>query len=567
MKDGFDFHGVDIEAMAGSFGRWQIATQVGAQSGPWAVYWAGEKIEEDGFRDFSPVDVKRMYADLGAKGSFVEAHVNLTWPDSSAGVATASPDDILNVGWNRTFTTPQITDLEVVMPSFNIAVKATDTLTFSGISYYRNYKSNVVDGNLLDAEDCEEVADENGLPDPFAPGTLCSEEVEDGELEALRDAAGNPVNEDQVGEEPFGVIDNINQKAESWGGSVQAVEKQRVFGHGNQFLVGSSYDQGSVAYGTASEIGTIQPLYVVRGSGIFITEPDDFAPRNVAVDTKYFGVYFSDSFDITDEVTLTVGGRYNNAQIDLVDLSGNFPNITSSHEFSRFNPNAGLAYEFVPGISMYGGYSEANRAPTPAELACADPENPCPIESFLTDDPPLKQVVTDTWEAGFRGDNGGSNGHRFTWNAGLFRGVQHRRHSVRLVVGHGSRLLPQRRRHAPPGRRARRPVVERQAFALRRLQLRAGDVRDGQPDLVAEQPVRRPVRRRAGGGLHQRQAGRFHPGHSGESLQGRLRVLGHVQMEVRQRSDRGDGAVLPRRRGEPPAAAPRLRARRPAHLV
>ena len=53
---------------------------------------------------------------------------------------------------------------------------------------------------------------------------------------------------------------------------------------------------------------------------------------------------------------------------------------------------------------MYGGYAEANRAPTPAELACADPNNPCLIESFLTADPPLKQVVSRTFEAGLRGD-------------------------------------------------------------------------------------------------------------------------------------------------------------------
>ncbi len=423
MEDGFGFQGVEIDALGGSFGRWQVGTQVGMQSGNYAMYWAGQKIEENGFRDFSPADVSRMYADLGAKGSYVEAHVNLTWADSSAGVATASPIEILAIDWNRTFTTPQVTDLEVIMPSINASVKATDTLTFAGVGYYRNYKSDVIDGNLLDAEDCAEVAAENGLQNPFPAGTLCSEEIEDGELEALQGRGGILVNEDGVGEEPFGVIDNINQKAESWGGSVQGVERAEVFGHDNQFLLGTSYDRGWVRYGTASEIGTIGKRYVVTGSGIFLVAPDDFAPRDVDVDTEYWGIYFSDTLNLTDRLAVTVGGRFNNAQINLVDLSGNFPDITSDHSFSRFNPNAGATYEWVPGLTMYGGYSEANRAPTPAELACADPENPCPIESFLTDDPPLEQVVTDTWEFGFRGDNGGAGGHTLTWNAGLFRAL------------------------------------------------------------------------------------------------------------------------------------------------
>ena len=81
---------------------------------------------------------------------------------------------------------------------------------------------------------------------------------------------------------------------------------------------------------------------------------------------------------------------------------------------------AGANYELLKGLSVYGGYSESNRAPTPAELGCAEPENPCLIESFLTDDPPLEQVVGRTVEAGLRGQ--GSNGpDRFTWSAGLFR--------------------------------------------------------------------------------------------------------------------------------------------------
>ena len=65
---------------------------------------------------------------------------------------------------------------------------------------------------------------------------------------------------------------------------------------------------------------------------------------------------------------------------------------------------AGATYAFSPSLSLYGSYSEANRAPTPAELACSDENNPCLIESFLTADPPLKQVVSHTAELGLRGE-------------------------------------------------------------------------------------------------------------------------------------------------------------------
>jgi outer membrane receptor protein involved in Fe transport len=64
---------------------------------------------------------------------------------------------------------------------------------------------------------------------------------------------------------------------------------------------------------------------------------------------------------------------------------------------------AGLTYRFYPWLSLYGGYSESNRAPTPLELACANPDRPCLLPNSLVADPPLKQVEARTYEAGFRG--------------------------------------------------------------------------------------------------------------------------------------------------------------------
>jgi len=71
-------------------------------------------------------------------------------------------------------------------------------------------------------------------------------------------------------------------------------------------------------------------------------------------------------------------------------------------------------------LTAYAGYSEANRAPTPLELGCADPARPCIIGAFLISDPPLKQVVSHTVEAGLRGSkelNVGTLG----WKLGAFR--------------------------------------------------------------------------------------------------------------------------------------------------
>ncbi len=415
MKDGFKFQGGTIDAMGGSFGRGQIAMEAGGNSGTAAAYAALELITEDGYRDFSDAEIRRFYGDLGLRGSAVEVHLSLTASDSVAGVVAASPVDVLDVDWNRTFTSPQETDLQVLMPTLSATVQATDTLSFSGLAYYRKFKSKVIDGNLSEAEECDPAL---GGP----AGALCLTEFEDGmeETEFVRDVNGN-IATLPAGAEVLGSIERINADAESYGGSLQAVSKAELFNRPNQLTLGTSYDHGKVDYTTSSEIGSIGRRFVVDGSGIIAVEPEDLEPRLLTTENDYWGVYFTNTMDVTEAFALTVGGRYNHATIKLTDLTGNFPELNTTNKYQRFNPMVGGTYKFSDMLTMYGSYSEANRAPTAAELGCAEPDNPCLIESFLTDDPPLEQVVSKSFEFGFRGQNKSYDGQLFTWSAGLFR--------------------------------------------------------------------------------------------------------------------------------------------------
>src|SRR5581483_5716228 len=64
------------------------------------------------------------------------------------------------------------------------------------------------------------------------------------------------------------------------------------------------------------------------------------------------------------------------------------------------------------------------RVPTPLELGCADPNNPCLIAAFLVSDPPLKQVVSKTVEAGLRGSRELGIG-TLGWKFGGFRATNY----------------------------------------------------------------------------------------------------------------------------------------------
>lgn len=439
MKDGFDFQGGEIDTRFGSFGRKQVAIQAGMQSGAVAAYIAAEGIDDDGFRDFSDAEIRRMYADLGFKNDRSEFHLNFTGGDNHVGVTAAAPKVLLDDrGWHRTFTSPQTTDNELAMVQLNGTVKATSTLSISGNAYFRKFKQKHDDGNIAEAEDC---AENTATGDEL----LC---IEDG----VAFGSGPGVNPDGTitfdDDELYGTIDRTSQDAESWGFALQATDKSRLLGFRNQFTIGTSYDHGRVAYTANSELGIFQPRFVVAGTGIRFQAPpddddfpanvvcededtglpvdcegsDDIIPRSLDTKNDYFGLYFTNTTDLTDQVALTVGGRYNYAKIKLHDNTGNFEDLNDSHTFQRFNPSIGMTYEFVPGVSLYGGYSEANRAPTAAELSCADPENPCLIESFLTADPPLDQVVSHTFELGLRGEKrvGWNGAAKINWGIGLF---------------------------------------------------------------------------------------------------------------------------------------------------
>ncbi len=120
------------------------------------------------------------------------------------------------------------------------------------------------------------------------------------------------------------------------------------------------------------------------------------------------------------QLTVTVGGRYNHATIKLTDNTGLFPGLNATNKYERFNPMVGANYKLLPGMSLYGGYSESNRAPTPAELAAPSRSSRA---SSRASSPTIRRW--SRWSGarprlGLRGQ--GSNlGGRYTWSAGLFR--------------------------------------------------------------------------------------------------------------------------------------------------
>lgn len=103
-------------------------------------------------------------------------------------------------------------------------------------------------------------------------------------------------------------------------------------------------------------------------------------------------------------VTFSAGGRYDYVKAPFRNLLD--PTRDTTQTFKRFNPRAGIDVNVGGGIGLFGSWGRAFRAPSVIEIACADPEEPCPLPFALGDDPPINAVKTETFEAGFRARRG-----------------------------------------------------------------------------------------------------------------------------------------------------------------
>lgn len=405
MKNGFNYRGAEIDTMGGSFGRMQSSAQWGKQVDNFSLYGALEALHDDGFRNFSASNVRRFYSDVGYKNDVSEVHINMGVADNNFGAAATVPIELLQQYYGATYTTPQTSTNRVGYFNLTGKVEATPAWTVEGGAHVRVFDQRTLDSNPTGTQPCG--ADPTLLC--FGDGSTPANGLNGIQL-------ANPFEPNAV----LGENDRTTTRSTTTGVSLQATNSDQMFGRSNQFVVGVSFDSSVTRFSASAELGTIGTNYVVSGSGIFLGQSGDpvsIGPVALRATNQYSGLYALDTFDVTNAFSITGGGRFNYARIALEDQIGSA--LNGNETFNRFNPIIGSTYKIVPGLTAYAGYSEANRAPTPLELGCADPTHPCIVAAFLVSDPPLKQVVSRTIEAGLRGTKELNIG-TLAWKLGAF---------------------------------------------------------------------------------------------------------------------------------------------------
>ena len=572
MKDGFNYNGFEFDASGGSYGRVGGSMQYGVRSGEWGLYLAAEGFKDDGWRYQSPSRIARFYGDLGWRGTDAEVHFITSIADNYFGVVGPTPLQLINNDYRSIYTWPQTTKNQAQLIAMNGRYSVSDHWTVQSNLYLRKFQQAHVDGNAAEVERCSGQA-----ANPLF-NTLCLEDDGFPRQPAanfqLLNQNNRPINcppgpGNTCATTPWGTVDRTWTNAITTGASLQGINDDKIFGHDNYFTIGGSVDRSKIGFQGNSELGYIYPDFfvgpnaAVPGTGQIVRTAGNigFAPVSLAAWNTYYGIYANDTFDITNRLSVTAGGRYNIAQISMADLLGTSPDLNAQYTFERFNPVVGFTYKILPELmTFYAGYSEANRAPTPLELGCSNPLRPCLLEGFLVSDPPLNQVVARTKEVGLRG-NFNNAGGRGDWKLGLFRTDSESDiiQVASVLQGRGvfQNVPATRRQGLETGvnyQTERYLVYANYAMVDATYQFTGLLASPNNPS--AERQRRHP-------GYARQADSRY----SAPPDQGRRRLLGHAPVEAGYRRHLGQQPVVCRRRRQPERQAGGLLGRQPARLI
>lgn len=410
-KTGFSAPKHEIEAYGGSWGRHSEELSSGWNNGTWGYFLDLHHFEEDGWRDFSPTKADQAFGTLSWRGDKGSLDLTLGGNDNKMRGNGAAPIQLQQQDRAAVFTHPDQTVTRMFFSELAGSYDLTDDIEVSGNAYFRQNRIRTFNGDNSDYDACELPGNAGNLCEN--PG-LNEQEVED--------IKGDEVLADDAVE---GATNNTSQtNMRSRGGTLQTAFAKDLFKHENNLTVGTSYDYAETHFASDSELGSLTDTRGTTQSGVFVDE----SKVRLHTNTSTVGVFLTDSFSITKDLTATVAGRYNYIHVNMEDMYKNDPlkTLDGSHTFERLNPSAGLTYQIRDNLNVYGSYSESARAPSPMELSCADPAAPCKLPNSFVADPPLEQVVAKTWEAGFRGNLDELLGKGdLKWNLGYFNTINH----------------------------------------------------------------------------------------------------------------------------------------------
>ncbi len=432
-RDGLHDAGTSVQALVGRYGRKEIEFEHGGHNAQgWHWYATGNGFREEGWRDASPTRLGQLFGKVGWADSRTDVALTAALAHTRLTGNGLQEERILQRDWSSIYTSPDQTKNRSMLFNLVGSHQVNNDVQLSGNAYYRRIRTATLNGDMND-----DALDQSVYQPSAAEREALAEAGYSGFPASGATAANTPfpswrcianvLLDDEPAEKCNGVLNRTNTRQQNYGVSGQVTLSGKLAGQNNQFILGAAYDKSRVDFTQSAQFGYLNPDHSVTPVDFFADGSeidDDGTPVDARVDlagrTRTASVYATDTLSVSDTLHLTLSGRYNRTTVrnrDHITPGGGAGSLDGDHRFNRFNPAIGATWSAARELNVYAGYNEGTRAPTAVELGCADPENPCKLPNAMAGDPPLRQVVTKTWEAGLRGKVAG----KVHWNAGVFR--------------------------------------------------------------------------------------------------------------------------------------------------
>jgi outer membrane receptor protein involved in Fe transport len=375
-KSGLTAPGGEIKLQAGSFGRVRADISQGSKGDDgYHSFVSATGFRENGWRDHSEGNVGNVFAKIGRMQNDSNWDVSLLvgksnmlgnglLPSNHFGNADdiengtgASGSGMYETNRRWVYTHPDRTRNELQQLTFNFQRILDSNTELAANAYVRNSKRRTVGG---DAE--------------------------------REESGANYVNE--------AVLNYTNTSQTSIGSSVNLT---KIIDQ-HQLTTGVAFDASKSNYGSSqADDCSIDSTRAPIGCD------DTVDHARMKGKTTSFGIYASDTWNVSDKTFLTTAGRFNHSVLSTrlntyLDNNGNSIDRPTDGQFTykSFNPSIGITHKPTQAISVFANIGQSNRVPSPIELGCADQQYACRLPTGLQADPYLKQVIARTLETGVR---------------------------------------------------------------------------------------------------------------------------------------------------------------------
>ena len=436
-KDGRNNRGVALEVEGGSWGRKRALAQFGGVSKDGSVdyFFGAQNIDEDGWRKHSPTHINQTFGKIGWQNESSKLDLSYIGAYNNMIGNGLTPIDMLGSDRTGIHTTPDQTKNYLNHFALNGAHWLNKDVMMSGNTYYRTSNRNTLNGDAND--DFKDYTTTGASTSSSAKGGVdtagfCRPRGSDSLGDAYDEEACAP-----------GILNRSRIKQRNLGFNLQAAFNQDIFKMKNLFISGVSYDLARTKLTQTEQISDVDG----GTAGAFTTGTGatggtdiaggtwfDSARRPINLDddieldvllggrSRTASLFATDTLSLNSQWHFTASARYNHTKVKNRDhIRTGDESLSGDHNFNRVNPSLGLTFTPYDNLSVFGTYSESNRAPTSIELGCANPARPCKLPNAMASDPPLDQVVAKTYEGGLRGKLTES----LKWNASIYRTMNH----------------------------------------------------------------------------------------------------------------------------------------------